>query len=181
MAASDSTVHLFRDESENPVSYAVLQHVLLSTRKSLAWNPEYWCTQQGDHRYRMALLPHSGDWRTRYRDGIGFNHRFLAFVGKEETVDQGSQPPIAEFLMIEPTNFILTAMKKSEDDNRIVIRFYEAEGNEGRAQIRFSKRVKQAWKTSLIEDDLETLWPLDDGSIQLAVKPWEIVTLKVSV
>ena len=179
MAASDSTVHLFCDESDNPVSYPLLQHVLLCTRKSLAWNPEYWCTQQGNHRFRMALLPRGGDWRTRYRDAIGFNHRLIALVDK--TVGQGSQPPQAEFLMIEPTNFVLTAMKKSEDDNRIVIRFYEAEGNEGQALIRLSKPVKQAWKASLIEDDLEPLWPLDDGSLQLVVKPWEIITLKVSV
>jgi alpha-mannosidase len=181
MAASDSTVHQFRDESDHPVCYPLLQHVLLSTRKSLAWNPEYWYTQQGDHRYRMALLPHAGDWRRRYRDAIGFNYRLTAFVGKEETVGQGSQPPEAEFLTIEPTNFVLTAMKKSEDDNRIVIRFYEAEGNEGQAQIRLNRRVKQAWRASLIEDDLEPLRPLDDGSLQLAVKAWEIVTLKVSV
>ena len=77
LAASDMTVHLFRDETTNPVSYPMLQHVLLSVRKSLAWNPEYWFTQPGDHRYRMSLLPHRGNWRLRYREAIGFNHRLI--------------------------------------------------------------------------------------------------------
>ena len=180
MAASDSTVHLFQDESGHPVSYPLLQHVLLSTRKSLAWNPEYWYTQQGDHRYRMALLPHAGDWRWRYRHAIGFNYRLTAFVGSEEAARQGTQPSEAEFLNIEPSNLVITAMKKSEDDNRIVLRFYEAEGTEGYARIRFARPVKQAWRTNLIEDDEEPLSPLGDGSLQIAVKPWEIVTLKIS-
>ena len=80
LAASDMTVHLFRDESENPATYPMLQHVLLSVRKSLAWNPEYWFTQPGNHRYRMSLLPHGGSWRLRYREAIGFNHPLIACV-----------------------------------------------------------------------------------------------------
>jgi alpha-mannosidase len=60
MAASDTTVHLFRDPADAPVDYPVLQHVLLASRQSLAWNPQYWYTQKGTHRYHMTLLPHGG-------------------------------------------------------------------------------------------------------------------------
>src|SRR5208282_1800592 len=81
LTASDMTVHLFRDETSDPVSYPMLQHVLLSTRQSLAWNPEYWFTQEGSHTYRMSLLPHRGSWRLRYRDAIAFNYRLIAFAG----------------------------------------------------------------------------------------------------
>ena len=65
-------MHLFKDESPYPVSYPVLQHVLISTRLSQAWNPDYWLTQPGNHRYRLALYPHKGNWRLRYRDAIAF-------------------------------------------------------------------------------------------------------------
>jgi hypothetical protein len=83
LSASDCTVHRFRDETDHPASYPVLQHVLLSTRKSIAWNPVYWFTQKGSYRYRMSLLPHGGDWRSRYRGAIGFNYPLLAFVNSE--------------------------------------------------------------------------------------------------
>ena len=84
LAASDCTVHLFADETNHPVDYPLLQHVLLSTRKSLAWNPDYWFTQPGDHHYRMALFPHAGGWRSSYREGFAFNYPLTAFVAGEE-------------------------------------------------------------------------------------------------
>ncbi|HUZ47662.1 MAG TPA: glycosyl hydrolase-related protein [Terriglobia bacterium] len=183
MAASDMTVHLFRDETANPVAYPVLQHVLLSTRKSLAWNPVYWFTQKGTHRYRMALMPHEGDWRLRYREAIGFNYRLTAFVGSvAETFGGASVPPRAEFLNLEPANLVLTAMKKAEgSDNQIVIRFYEAEGNKTSARIKLAKPIRKAWRASLIEYDEGPIDPTPEGSLEFTVKPWEIVTIKLAV
>ena len=182
LAASDSTVHIFRDETDQPVSYPVLQHVLLSARKSLAWNPEYWYTQKGDHRYRMSLLPHGGDWRLRYREAIGFNYRLMAFAARESGPIAGSSLPGAQsFLFLNPQNLVLTAMKKAEDDARIVIRFYEAEGNKTVARIKLHLPIRQAWKANLIEEDEAPIATNGDGSITLNVGPWEIVTLKVVV
>jgi alpha-mannosidase len=118
LAAADCTVHLFRDETTGPVAYPLLQHVLLSTRKNIAWNPDYWFTQAGDHRYRAALMPHSGDWRLRYRDAIAFNYPLIAFVGEQQPAPAAEAMPTEQsFLRLEPSNLILTAMKKSEDGN----------------------------------------------------------------
>jgi alpha-mannosidase len=180
LAASDSTVHIFRDETDTPVSYPVLQHVLLSDRKSLAWNPEYWYSQEGDHRYRMALLPHGGSWRLRYRDAIGFNYRLIAFVGPAGA-EGGAASESQSFLDLYPRNLVLTAMKKSEDDDRIVVRFYEAEGNATVAHIKLDAPIRRAWKASLIEEDEEPIEPLADGTVRCAVGSWEIVTLKFAV
>jgi alpha-mannosidase len=173
LAASDSTVHLFRDPTEAPVDYPVLQHVLLASRKSLAWNPQYWFTQKGTHRYRMTLLPHGGNWRERYRDAIGFNYRLSAFAGEAQSREPG--------LRLEPHSLVLTAFKKSEDDDRLVVRFYEAEGNRSHARIRVGRPIRRAWRASLIEEDEEPLRVLADGSLDFPVKAWEIVTLKLEV
>ena len=180
LIASDSTVHVFRDETAAPVSYPVLQHVLLSDRKSLAWNPEYSYSQEGDHRYRISLLPHGGNWRERYREAIGFNYRLVAFVGRN-TTNERPLPDVLSLLEISPRNLIMTAMKKSEDDDRILIRFYEAEGNSSLAQVRLSTPIRHAWKANLIEEDETALEPYVDGSLRFPVGAWEIVTLKVAV
>ncbi|MGH9445319.1 MAG: glycosyl hydrolase-related protein, partial [Terriglobia bacterium] len=179
LSASDTTVHLFRDETPHPVSYPLLQHVLLSTRKSLAWNPDYWFTQKGTHRYRMSLLPHKGDWRLRYREALDFNYPLVAFSGSH---GEGGRPPAGSqsFLRLDPANLVMTALKRSEDDNRLVLRFYEAEGFETPAQVRFAKPISQAWRASIIEYDEEPLHPAADGSLQFSVKPWEIVTIKAA-
>lgn len=83
---------------------------------------------------------------------------------------------------MEPENLVLTAMKKAEgNDNRIVIRFYEAEGNESTARIQLSIPIRKAWRASLIEYDEEPIKPTPEGSLEFTVKPWEIVTIKVEV
>jgi alpha-mannosidase len=182
LAASDTTVHLFRDETDNPVTYPMLQHVLLSTRKSLAWNPEYWFTQAGNHRYRMSLMPHHGDWRLRYREAIGFNYPLVAFLGSVEAPPKvAALPGTGNYLRLDPPNLILTAMKKSEDGDHITIRFYEAEGDISQARIQMPKSIRQAWKTNLIEENEEALQPLENGTLEFSVGPWEIVTIKVAV
>ena len=182
LAASDCTVHLFRDETTDPVSYPVLQHVLLSTRKSLAWNPDYWFTQAGDHRYRAALMPHQGDWRLRYRDAIAFNYPLIAFVGEPMQAPNSAALPVEQcFLRLEPSNLILTALKKSEDGNQVVLRFYEAEGYLSDARIELPRAIRSAWRTSLIEENQESLAPSADGSLSLKIQPWEITTLKLAV
>jgi alpha-mannosidase len=181
MAASDSTLHVFKDETEKPVSYPVLQHVLLSSRKSLAWNPDYWYTQAGDHRYRLALLPHAGGWRRRYREAIGLNYRLVAFVGQERAASGNGMPASDSFLRLTPSNLVLTAMKKDEEDERIVIRFYEAEGDGCTARIELGTPIRHASKASLIEEDGEAIVPLEGGAVEFQVAPWEIVTLKLAI
>ena len=99
--ASDMTVHLFKDETENPVDYPVVQHVLLSTRPSLAWNPSYCFTQPGNHSYRMALFPHNGNWRFAYKEGLSFNNPLLAFAGKENQTGSGILPTAGSLLRID--------------------------------------------------------------------------------
>jgi alpha-mannosidase len=180
LAASDCTLHLFADQTDNPVNYPVLQHVLLSTRKCLGWNPQYWFTQEGSHRFRMALYPHSGGWRNRYRDGVAFNYPLIAF--STSAVPGGLLPADGEFLHIEPRNMIMTALKKSEDDDSITLRFFEAEGSaNGRARVRLFRPIKQAWKTNLIEEEDQPVAVNSDGTVELAVKPWEIMTLRLRV
>jgi alpha-mannosidase len=181
LAASNCTVHLFADQTDNPVAYPVLQHVLLSTRKSIAWDPDYWFTQEGDHSFRMALYPHSGGWRERYRDGIAFNFPLLAFVASGRESEGKSLPSSGEFLRLEPGNLIMTTLKKSEDDDSLALRFYEAEGRFTRARVRLAPPIRRAYQTNLIEEEPKPVSVNPQGVLELDVKPWEIVTLKLAV
>ena len=161
-------MHLFKDESPYPVSYPVLQHVLISTRLSPAWNPDYWLTQPGDHRYRMALYPHQGDWRLRYHDGIAFNYPLVAFVAPESADLPGR--PYSDCVVCgagtrEP-------YRHGDEEGRrhdgVVVRFYEAEGFECTPTSASCSPLRQAWRTNLIEDEEQPLTPSGDGSYTLS-------------
>jgi alpha-mannosidase len=146
----------------------------------MAWNPDYWFTQQGSYSFRTALFPHSGGWRNRYREGVAFNYPLLAFAAPG--THGGSLPAAGEFLHLEPANLIMTALKKSEDDDSIALRFFEAEGRTGgRASVKLFRPIKQAWKTNLIEEEPQPIAVNSDGVATFDVQPWEIVTLKLRV
>ena len=127
-------------------------------------------------------MPHQGGWRQRYRDAIAFNYPLVAFVGEQLQAQTGEVMPVEQsFLRLEPSNLILTAMKKSEDGNQVVLRFYEAEGNRTDARIQLPRAIRSAWRTSLIEENQGSLTANDDGSLSLKIQPWEIATLKLAL
>ena len=179
--ASDMTVHLFRDETSEPVDYPVVQHVLLSSRRSLAWNPDYWFTQAGNHSYRMALYPHEGNWRFAYRNGLAFNQPLEAFVGKGEAAAGSKTLPLSKSLIsVSPANVIVSALKQGEDGNGLFLRFYEAEGRYTKAIIKGFKPFSKVWLTDMLEYNLKELPVEADGSIMISVKPWEIINIKMA-
>lgn len=177
--ASDMTVHVFEDQTSNPVKYPVVQHVLLSTRKSLAWDPEYWFDQKGNHKFRMALVFHDGNWRHRYQDGIAFNYPLMSFASKsaKRSAIHGVPPTNSSFIHAEPSNIVITSIKQSEDGNGTIVRFFEAESDQCTARFKLMKPIKEAFRTDLLEYAITRL-PLEaDGSLSIPVKPWEIVTM----
>lgn len=179
--ASDMTVHLFEDQTSDPVKYPVVQHVLLSTRKSLAWDPEYWFDQKGDHKFRMALLFHDGNWRQRYREGIAFNYPLISFTSKSarRSAIHGVFRANSSFTQTEPSNIVITSIKQSEDGRGTIVRFFEAEGDQCTARFKFMKPIKEAFRTDLLEYETSRLPLVDDGSLSVPVKPWEIVTMLI--
>lgn len=179
--ASNITLHLFRDETAEPVDYPVVQHVLLSSRKSLAWNPECWFTQAGSHNYRMALYPHQGNWRFAYKKGLAFNSPLTAWCGKVRTNKRTTPSvlPVSESLVsLSPSNIITSALKRAEDETGIFLRFYEAEGRYTKAIINGFQKFSKIYLTDMLEYNQQEIQAKKDGSLEIFVKPWEIVNLK---
>jgi len=176
--ASDMTVHLFRDETANPVDYPVVQHVLLSTRESFGWNPGYSFTQEGSHSYRMALYLHNGNWRYAQKEGLAFNNPLTAFSGKTSATT-ATLPASQSFLKISPENIVVSTLKKAEDGNGSIVRFYETEGKFAKARLTGFKPFSKVTLTDMLEYDEKALSLNDDGSIDVSVKPYEILTIRV--
>ena len=57
----------------------------------------------------MSLLPHAGDWRTRYREGLGFNYHLLVFAGSQTGMAAGKPTASTSFFSLAPANLILRA------------------------------------------------------------------------
>jgi alpha-mannosidase len=78
---------------------------------------------QGRHSFRYAVMPHKGDWR---EGGVPqaaacFTSPLRAIVA---TTHDGDLPPVHGFLSIDRPEFLVTALKKAEHENAVVLRGY---------------------------------------------------------
>jgi alpha-mannosidase len=133
---------------------------------------------QGRHDFTYAMYPHVGGWREGDTERRGYELNYRPLVLAVET-HQGSLPPSYSFVEIEPRNLILTAIKKAEDDNALIFRFFEFEGKPAQARLRLPRTATKAIETNLMEKE-ENALSLSAGKEVLAeVRPYEIKSVKV--
>ena len=82
------------------------------------------------------------------RHGYEFNYRLKAMQVQSHT---GILPRSHSFIATPAENIVLTAVKKAEDADALILRFYEWEGKDGNAQIQLPKGAISARLTNLME------------------------------
>jgi alpha-mannosidase len=151
--------------------------VLSTDGKSGPLIPTPKAREVGEHTYTYAVYPHSGDWKKAevHRHGHGFNHRLFAMQTDVIT----SNTEFTSFTL-EPDNLIVSAIKKAEDDNAVILRFFETKGEKCRATLQMPRQIKSAECVNLLEED-ESKLDIADGKLEMEVNPFEIVTLELSL
>jgi alpha-mannosidase len=128
------------------------------------------------YTFRYSVYPHEGDWRKAksYKYGYEFNYSLVAMQLPKHKKFRIKR----SFLKIEPENLVMTAFKPSEDGSGVVLRFYEASGEETDAAITLFKKPSKVFTTDLLENEIQEV-EVEDETIRMKVKPFEIVTLKI--
>jgi len=130
----------------------------------------------GSHTYEYALLPHHGDWRQAkiYRSAGEYTSPPISVPAS----GQGDLPGELSFLQLSPDNLVLSALKKAEDSEGVILRFYETKGEPTSGEVRLFRRIKRLTRVDLLEQE-EAELAADRDIIRLEVKPFEIVSLKL--
>lgn len=169
--------HGFSLINDSKYGYDVKGNVLrLSLLRSPIWpDPN---ADRGHQHFRYALYPHAGTWReadTVLR-GFEFNYGLRAMQTEPHT---GELPATHSFVTVQPKNLVLTAMKKSEDGNALILRFYEWAGKKTTAEITVPPGAASAGTTNLMEHpEGAPLTPSGDR-IAVPVGPYSINTVRV--
>jgi alpha-mannosidase len=82
------------------------------------------------------------------------------------------------FVKAEPENFVLTAIKKAEDSNALILRFYECNGESATARITLPQNPKAVYETDFLEKNIGKL-NLDKNIVTIPVGKNETKTIKV--
>ena len=80
------------------------------------------------------------------------------------------------FLQLEAENVIVSAYKKAENENGVVVRLYNLNEEEREVKLRFSEEFKKAWRTNLIEEKEEEL-EVKDGVVAFKIGNQSIETI----
>jgi alpha-mannosidase len=79
---------------------------------------------------------------------------------------------------VDRPNIVIETVKRAEDSQGIVVRFYESQRHRGPITLTAAFALGAAWRTNLLEENQVAL-TLAGNSITLSVKPFEIVTLRL--
>jgi alpha-mannosidase len=147
-------------------------------RLSLLRSPEYPDphADEGHHEFTYSLYPHGGSWKDALtvRRGYELNYKLISLRLDKH---QGSLAAEHSFLQVQPDNVIVTALKKAEDGNALVVRFYEWAGKDGEVTIQLPPGAESAEEADLMEKPIANL-SIHNGGVILHSKPYEIKTIR---
>jgi alpha-mannosidase len=133
---------------------------------------------EGAHEFTYSLYPHDGTWREAQTvlRGYELNYRPISF---QTNGHKGSLGPNLSFMLIDSEGVVLTATKKAEDENALILRFYDWTGQTADVPVQLPKGAESAAETNLMENAIYTL-DTHDGRVTLHFNPYEIKTIKVT-
>jgi alpha-mannosidase len=134
----------------------------------------------GEHRFKYSLYPHIGAWNEEtQREAYLLNDPIIVYRSRSK--GQGSGELIStldSLLSVSAPNVIIETIKRAEDGNGIIVRLYESQRKRGPVQLRAGFPVESAWVTNLLEEN-ELALNVEDNSIQLPLRPYQIMTLRL--
>ena len=142
--------------------------------------PDNHIADQGFHEFTYSLYAHAGDWKAgnTMRQGYELNYPLMASVTQAHL---GTLPAKRSWARIDAGNVILTVMKKAEDDDGVIFRFYEFEGKPAQVKLQLPRKAQSAVETNLMEKHAAAVPLSADGmSITVPAGPYEIRTVEVT-
>lgn len=129
---------------------------------------------KGQHAFSYELFIHDGDLLKVTEESYKFNVKPMVANG---TASADTTVKSGKFFEIDSDNVLIEAVKLAEDKSGFVLRLYECNGQRTKANIKVNG-MKTAELTTMIENKLEDL-AVNDESVSLTFKPFEIHTIKV--
>jgi alpha-mannosidase len=169
-------VNDFQDPTPGPVPYPVLQPILLASRRSCHGEGN-WYLQEGDHHYRFSVTSHRPGWVSGYRLAIQANVPLFPTTG-DVSGATAILPEEMSFLGVSPGNAVVSAIKKCEDDNSIVVRVYDIEGKDGSLTLTPFFPLAKAELVNMIEEEGKAL-PCRADELTMKLGHHAIETIKL--
>ncbi|KAK4630823.1 Alpha-mannosidase [Fulvia fulva] len=148
----------------------------------------------GRHKIKWAILPHAGPLNeTTVRAGFNFNNPMRVHRHPDPS---SISTLLSAFKFTSDSNpsLILDTVKRGEDDEdasngdmppkkgrHVILRVYDSLGGTSRGTINLGPvKVSRAWKTNLLEDEVEEVH-LGEKGLEVELRAFEVATYKLKL
>ena len=160
----------------------------------------------GVQRISFSIFPHKGNWQEArvYKQSLNYATRLwpetltindvakwmIGPYGFPQTYvyPEGEMPGQQSFLSLDTEGVVLSAFKKAEKGDAIIIRFYNTTGQTKNAQLNFFKKAKDVKAVNMNEECTDGLpevkWDINKAgqtSMQVPMRPFQIVTIRLDM
>ncbi len=129
----------------------------------------------GKYVFRYTLTSGSGGWASAqsWRTGMAFNAPLIPVESANE-LGARSLPPERSFCSIEGGNLVVSALKKADNGDGLILRLFDEAGIESESPIQCLRGDRPFQKTNMLENALGT-----GAETRLRVRPYEISTVRI--
>lgn len=145
---------------------------------SSAWNPDNMSNynDQGEHILTYSLLPHKGS--LAYCDTVKHAYDLNLPMTAVKAKGKGTLASSYSLVTVDRDNVIVEAIKEAEYGDETVVRLYDCKNARTKTTVSFGFDITEAYIGNLSEKKLKKL-SVKDNTVNIEVKPFEIVTLIV--
>lgn len=160
----------FVDPTPGVSSASILQPILMASRRSChGLGNEY--ILSGDHHFNFSITSAQPDDIISNQFGIASNYKIKSVFAPNRYWNASLQEEVS-FLEVDNQNVVVSALKKCEDDQSLIIRLYNLKDTEQQVNIKLPNSIKEITQTNLFEEEKKEV-----SSIVLL--PYSIETYKL--
>jgi alpha-mannosidase len=128
----------------------------------------------GVYVFRYSITSNRGDWAAgkSWRAGMAFNTPLIPVVAEDE-LSHKTLPPEQSFCSVEGDGLVVSALKKADREDAIVLRLFDIRGVAAQTPVRWLGQERSFRVANMLEEASGG----DEKSLR--VKPYEIVTVKI--
>lgn len=135
---------------------------------------------QGKHRVEYSIIPYAGEAgrKNAYRQAYQFN--IMPFRAVQSDIHSGTAEMERSFIKVKGEDIVVSALKKSEDREGIILRVYNIGECPKMFQIDIGDEFDEVYETNLNEERLKGLESID-GIVSVNIPSKKIATIELNI
>jgi len=127
----------------------------------------------GKWGFDYSIIPHKGDWEEANQLAYSFETPLRAVT---TAIHPGELSVKGSFISHSPEEFVISAVKESEDGKGWILRGYNLSPETIQLDLKLLRKFKTILQVNLAEEPLATLNSGDDGIISISVAGHEVIS-----